>query len=124
MKNRNSKKTVVLGASPNKNRYSYAAVERLMAKGHEVIPIGLRKGLINGIEIKNDLKPEKEIDTISMYVGPRNQEYYWDFIESTMPKRIIFNPGAENPELAERAKNMGIETENACTLVLLGLNSY
>ncbi|MEL6924785.1 MAG: CoA-binding protein [Bacteroidota bacterium] len=118
------KKTIVLGASPNTRRYAYHAVQRLLAAGHEVIPVGIKKGIIEGIPIRNDQSLIEDIDTITLYINPTIQKSYYDYILSLKPNRIIFNPGTENPELANLAKEKGIETEVACTLVLLSLNEY
>jgi len=121
-----SKKTAIFGATPNSNRYAFLAAERLSAKEHEFVPIGIKKGDVLGTPIL-DLaqKPNvNDIDTVTMYIGPQNQAQWEDYILSLNPKRIIFNPGAENPSLAQKAANNGIETLNACTLVMLGNNLY
>ncbi len=115
---------MVLGASTNPARYSYQAVHRLVESGHEVIPIGIKKGSVAGIEIINDRPLIKELDTITLYLNPQRQEQYYDYIISLKPKRIIFNPGTENFKLAQLAKTEGIETSNACTLVLLSIGQY
>src|SRR5690606_9884991 len=118
------KKTLVLGASTNPDRYAYKAIHALSAKGHEVVPVGIKKGEVAGIPIQNELVPHSNIDTITLYVGPQNQQHYFDYILSTNPKRIIFNPGTENPELEKLAESKGIETLEACTLVLLSTGQY
>ena len=119
------KKTVVLGATPTPTRYAYAAVEALHARGHEVIPIGRRKGTIAGIPIVNDPIPVTDVDTVTLYLGPENQVPYYDYLLDTLrPRRIIFNPGTENTELMRRARDAGIEVEIACTLVMLAIQDY
>ncbi len=120
----NNKTTVVIGASPNADRYSYKATISLQNHQHTVYPIGLRKGIINGLEIITDKPALKDIDTVTLYVGPDNQPYWYDYILSLKPKRIIFNPGTENPELEKMAADKGIQTEEACTLVLLSIKQY
>lgn len=119
------KKTAVIGATPKKERYAYLATERLTAHGHEAIPLGIRKGMIEGIEIITDW-PEKidELDTVTMYVGPARQEQYYDYIIGLHPKRVIFNPGTENPIFYELLAKENIEYEEACTLVLLSTSAY
>lgn len=119
------KRTLILGASPNPERYSYKATLLLAEKGHPVFPVGLREGMIGDYAILTE-KPElKNIDTLTLYVGPRNQNVFYDYILKTIhPKRIIFNPGTENNELVKLAREQGIETEMACTLVLLSINNY
>ena len=127
MKNFNEikmKKTIVLGATPNPNRYAYRATSRLQEEGHEVIPIGIRKGEIEGIKIENGTPQYEGVDTITLYLNPDNQKLYYDYIFSLKPKRIIFNPGTENFELIKLAKEKGIETEIGCTLVMLSINNY
>jgi predicted CoA-binding protein len=120
----NNKTTVVIGASPNADRYSYKATISLQNHQHTVYPVGLRKGVINGLEIITDKPALQNIDSVTLYVGPDNQPYWYDYILALKPKRIIFNPGTENPELAKMAADKGIQTEEACTLVLLSIKQY
>lgn len=119
-----NKKTLVLGASPNQRRYSNMAVHRLTEAGHEVVPVGLRNGAIAGVEIIKGQPQAEGVDTITLYLNPQNQRQHYDYIFSLKPKRIIFNPGAENLELYRIAQEKGIEVENACTLVMLSLQQY
>lgn len=119
------KKTLILGASSNPERYSYKATLKLAQNGHEVVPVGLREGQIENHQILTNMPIVEGIDTVTMYVGAKNQSVYYDYILNQIkPKRIVFNPGAENPELTQLAQQKGIETEEACTLVLLSLGSY
>jgi predicted CoA-binding protein len=119
-----SKKTVVIGASPNTSRYSNKAVRLLERYNHEVVPIGIRKGKINDCDIVLDRPAIHDVDTVTLYVGPQNQPPYFDYILSLNPKRIIFNPGTENDELAQLAMNNGIEVVENCTLVMLHSDLY
>ena len=126
MRNNNSvkKRTVVLGASPNPSRYAYFAVRSLTNFGHEAIPVGVKKGSIEGIEIINGKPPLEEVDTVTLYLNPERQKEYYDYILSLKPRRIIFNPGTENPELARLAEANGITVEIACTLVMLTVGTF
>ena len=117
-------KTVVLGASNNPIRYSYTAVHQLLNRGHEVIPVGIKKGDIAGIPIQNGMPEIEDVHTITLYLNPKRQEQYYDYILGLNPKRIIFNPGTENPALIQLAQTKNIETEIACTLVMLSVGSY
>jgi uncharacterized protein len=119
-----NKPTVVIGASPNEERYSFKATVSLLNHQHDVYPIGIRKGKINSINIITDKPILEDIDTVTLYVGPDNQAPWMDYIFSLNPKRIIFNPGTENPEFEAMAKIKGIEATQACTLVLLSINQY
>jgi uncharacterized protein len=119
-----SKKTLVLGASTNTERYSYLAVNKLLKYKHEVVAIGLKPGKIQEIEIETDLIPFENIDTITLYVNEKNQKQYYEYIISLKPKRIIFNPGTENEELYKLAKNNNILPIEACTLVMLSTGQY
>ena len=118
------KKTVVLGATPNPERYAYLATSRLKKAGHEVLPVGNKKGEIEGIVIENGTPQYEGVDTVTLYLNPDNQKPYYEYILSLKPKRIIFNPGTENWELVKLAKEQGIETEIACTLVMLSIGNY
>lgn len=118
------KKTLVLGASENPNRYSNMAVKKLLSHGHEVVAIGRRDGIIGHTPIHKSTPNLTEVDTVTLYLNPGNQLPYYNYILSLHPKRIIFNPGTENEELEQLAQKAGIETKKACTLVMLSTNQY
>ncbi|MBS1663202.1 MAG: CoA-binding protein [Bacteroidetes bacterium] len=118
------KKTLVLGASDNPDRYSYLAMNRLRVKGHPVVAIGRKRVRAGDIEIETEKKEYADVDTVTLYLSAKNQKEYYDYILSLHPKRIIFNPGAENPELERLAQENGIEPMEACTLVLLSTGQY
>lgn len=119
-------KTLIIGASNNPNRYSYKAAFSLQHAGFEFIPFGVKRGDIIGRKINNDWKDNwrEEVDTVTMYVNPKLQEQYYDQIIALAPRRVIFNPGTENYDFSQRLKAADIESENACTLVLLSINQY
>ena len=119
-----SKKTLVLGASDNPSRYSYLAVNRLRSHGHRVVAIGKKNAIVADVPIEKEKKDWNGVDTITIYLNPFHQPQYYDYILSLKPKRIIFNPGAENDELADLAAKNGITPVEACTLVLLSTNQY
>jgi len=119
-----SKKTVVIGASTNVERYSYKATEKLKAYGHEVVPVGLKEGEIVGLQILTGLPEVKGVDTVTMYVGPKNQSAYYQYILDLKPKRVVFNPGTENPEFEDQLTSAGIAPVEACTLVMLSVGNY
>lgn len=116
--------TMVLGASPNPERYSYMATVMLSQKGYTVYPFGIKNGMIQSLPIVQDWPSKGSIDTLTLYLGPQAQEAYYDQIIALAPKRIIFNPGTENPILAGMAKAAGIATLEACTLVMLTTGQY
>ena len=119
-----SKKTLVLGASDNPSRYSYLAVNRLRSHGHPVVAIGKKNAMVAGVPIEKEKKDWSDIETVTLYLNPTHQQQYYDYILSLKPERIIFNPGAENDELADLAVKNGIKPIEACTLVLLSTNQY
>ncbi|MHB1179690.1 MAG: CoA-binding protein [Daejeonella sp.] len=118
------KKTLILGATDNPSRYANLAANRLVAHGHPIVNIGIKSGVAAGVEIEKAGRIYADLDTITLYLGPQNQPQYYDYILDSKPKRIIFNPGAENPELEELAGQNGIETLEACTLVMLSTGQY
>ena len=118
------KKTLVIGASENRSRYSNLATNNLKGKGHDVVALGKRPGEINGITIETEKVPFENVDTVTLYLNPTNQKQYYDYIVSLQPKRVIFNPGTENEELEELLAAKGIKTQEACTLVLLSTGQY
>src|SRR5690242_9740640 len=120
----NKKKTLILGASDNPSRYSYLALNRLRNNGHPVVAIGRKKAKVSDVELDTDQKEFNDIDTITLYLNPTNQQQYYDYILSLHPKRVIFNPGTENAELEKMLKKNGIQPVEACTLVLLSTGQY
>ena len=118
------KNTVVIGASENPGRYASLAVGSLLRHGHKVFPVGLRKGTIHDLPIITEKSVIPDVDTVTLYIRPEIQKTMYDYILSLKPKRIIFNPGTENPELEQLASEKGIETEEACTLVMLSIGNY
>ena len=118
------KTTLVVGASTNENRYSFQAVKQLRANDYPVIAFGLRTGEIFGVPIETQWQDWKNIDTITLYVGPSNQSDLFEKIMLVQPKRVIFNPGTENMLLAEKLSSHGIHVVEACTLVLLTTRQY
>src|SRR6478752_3372528 len=119
-----NKTTAIIGASPRTDRYAYLATERLVKHGHKVYPIGIHAGKIGLETIITDKPQLTDVDTVTLYVGPQNQAAWFDYIYSLHPKRIIFNPGTENPEFEAEATKKGIECVEACTLVLLSIDKY
>lgn len=115
------KRTVVVGATPNPSRYAYLAANMLKDYKHDVVPIGIKQGEVAGEKILNIRERPiiKDVDTITLYIGPQHQPEWYDYLLGLKPRRIIFNPGTENEEFEKRATAAGIEVEEACTLVLL-----
>ena len=118
------KKTLILGATPDTNRYAYLAAERLQSHGHEFIPVGRKKGSVLGKTIINDRPIVGNVDTVTLYINPQNQIDEYQYILSLKPKRVIFNPGTENEELEEILQKNGIEVEIGCTLVMLSVGTF
>jgi predicted CoA-binding protein len=119
-----NKKTLVLGASTNPSRYSNMAINRLVNYGHSVVAVGLKEGEVSGVKIQTKQVPFTNIDTVTLYLNPQRQKEYYNYIIGLEPKRVIFNPGTENPELYQLLELNGIQREVACTLVMLGVNQY
>ena len=120
------KKTVIIGATPDRSRYAYLAAQMLAQYNLDFVPVSIKTGEVLGREIL-DLRKRPSIDgvdTVTMYVGTRNQAEWLDYILSLNPKRIIFNPGTENDEFGRRAEERGIEALEACTLVMLRTGQY
>lgn len=119
-----NKRTLVLGASLKSNRYSNYAIQRLVANNYDVVAYGLKNGVVGGVKIDTELKLYDNLHTVTIYLNPKRQKEYYNYIVSLKPERVIFNPGTENPELYEILKTNGIAFETSCTLVLLATNQY
>src|ERR1044071_8025625 len=116
------KKTLVMGASTDPGRYAYKAIKMLGRYGHPVVAVGKKQDELDGIAIEKEHVQFDGVDTVTLYLNPMNQRQYYDYIIGLKPKRVIFNPGTENPELYSLLKDNGIEIEVGCTLVMLSIN--
>lgn len=116
--------TLVLGASTNPNRYSNIAIKRLTGKNQVIVALGLKKGKVGEVVIDDEKQDYKNVDTVTLYLSPKNQESYYNYIIGLQPRRVIFNPGTENLEFVKMLQENNIEAEIACTLVLLSTNQY
>lgn len=119
-----NKKTLVLGASLNPSRYSNYVIKKLISQNIETVALGLRQGVVAGVTIHTELVSFENLHTVTLYLNPKNQIMYYDYIVLLKPKRVIFNPGTENPELYKILKENTIPFEAACSLVLLSTNQY
>jgi predicted CoA-binding protein len=123
MLNSKNKPTLILGASEKHDRISFQVANKLIDGGEDVFLIG-RGNEVNGVKIHKELLDIEGLDTISLYLNAQRQKEYYEYIIDQNPKRVIFNPGAENAELMELLIENGIHSENACTLVLLTIGAY
>lgn len=119
-----SKKTLVMGASSNPERYAHKAIKMLQNFRHPVVAVGKKEDQVDGLKIEKQQLPFEGVDTVTLYLNPMNQKQHYDYIVGLKPKRVIFNPGTENPEFYTLLQQNGIEIEVACTLVLLSTNQY
>ncbi len=120
------KKTVIIGATTNPGRYAYLAAEMLTEYKHEIVPVGIKAGEVFCKEILpiQDHPKIEGVDTITLYIGPQHQPEHYEYLLSLKPKRVIFNPGTENPEFEKLVEDSGAEAWQACTLVLLKSGQY
>jgi predicted CoA-binding protein len=115
----------VLGASAKPERYSNQAIRLLREYGHHVIPVNPAQKEIEGIAaVPNVDALPKTVDTVTMYVSPAHSTPLLAGLLALKPRRIIFNPGAENPALEKPLAEAGINVEEACTLVLLRTGQF
>ncbi len=119
-----NKKTVVLGASAKPEKYAYKAITMLVEKGHSVLAIGQNTGEVAGVKIYTKAIPLSKVNTVTLYLNAARQRDYYNYIVEAKPKRVIFNPGTENPEFYQLLELNKIKVEVACTLVLLATNQY
>lgn len=117
-------RVLIIGASTNPDRYAFKALELLKEKGHEVFLKGNKEGLASGLTIQVGTNDFDHIHTVTLYVGPQNQQELLEDLSQINPERIIFNPGTENPKLYAEIKKLNIQVDEACTLVLLQTNQF
>ncbi len=118
------KTTLVLGASVNTERYSNKAIQKLRANKIKVFAVGAKKGTVLDVSIEVEKLQFQDIDTVTLYLNPIRQKEFYEYVIGLKPNRVIFNPGTENSEFIKLLKEKNIETEVACTLVLLSINQY
>jgi len=119
-----NKTTLIIGASESRVRYSYLAAERLLSHGYSIACIGLKPGSVLGVPIQTGTPDLQDIDTVTLYINPKRQPAYYDYLIQLAPRRVIFNPGTENAELEDLLNSHGVETLEACTLVMLATGRY
>lgn len=119
-----AKKTLIIGASTDPSRYSYLAADRLVSHKHEIELLGVKEGIVAGKEINTEKAKFEDIDTVTLYVNPQRQSEYFDYVAELKPRRVIFNPGTENPTFESFLTEKGIEPIEACTLVMLTTGQY
>lgn len=119
-----TEKVLVLGASLKADRYSNIAINMLLDYGHEVTAVGNKIGEVRTISVIKEIPGNIQFDTVTLYLNPKNQEPYYQSILKLKPKRVIFNPGTENPIFMGLLRDAGIFVEIACTLVLLRTNQF
>ena len=117
-------KTLILGASTNPNRYAYLALNSLLKNDYLVEGVGAKQAEVHGIEIHKEQKRFSDIDTVTLQLGAKNQKAYYDYLLQLKPRRVIFNPGTQNPELENILEESNIEVVHACTLVMLSTQQY
>ncbi|WP_395743733.1 CoA-binding protein [Prosthecobacter sp.] len=118
-------RVVIVGASDKPERYSHRALLLLRKHGHEVVPVHPRLAEIEGIPVVSDLSAiSGAVDTVTMYVGAAISDGLRDKLLGLKPRRVIFNPGAENALLAVDLEKAGIACADACTLVLLNTGQF
>lgn len=120
------KKTVIVGSTPKPYRYAHQAALMLDERDYPFIPLGIQHGDVLGRDILNiyDRPHIEDVDTLTLYINPGRQKDWYEYLLSLRPKRIIFNPGSENPEFKKLAEKQGIECLEACTLVMLSVGNY
>ncbi len=114
----------VIGLSDNPDRYAYKAAKQLLAHGYPVIGYGLRNVNVLGIQVITDKKPVHDVDTVTLYVGPRHQDAWMPLLLELKPRRVIFNPGTEDYGNQLKLEEVGIEVVEACTLVMLSIGTF
>lgn len=119
-----NKKTLVIGASTNPERYSNMAIRSLRSHHHDVVALAKRAGVVADISIQTEFPVNNDIHTVTMYVGEKHQQEYYKLLLELKPERVIFNPGAENFELADMLEMNGVETIEGCTLVMLNTGQF
>lgn len=117
-------RVLIYGASTNPDRYAFKALSLLKEKGHEVFLKGNKAGIASSLVIHVDHNDFDHIHTVTLYVGPQNQQNLIEDLTQIKPARIIFNPGTENPKLYPEIDKLNIEVEEACTLVLLHTDQF
>ncbi|MDQ3622496.1 MAG: CoA-binding protein [Verrucomicrobiota bacterium] len=120
-----ARNVVVLGATPKTDRFAYRAMKMLREYGERPIPVNPAFKEILGETCYASISEVPEpIDTVTVYIGAARSEALIAEIVSARPRRIIFNPGAENERLAREAEATQIQVVHDCTLVMLQAGAF
>jgi predicted CoA-binding protein len=122
--NKMARKTLIIGASTEPSRYAYLAANKLLRHKHEIELLGVKEGIVAGKKIKTEKENFEDIDTVTLYLNPKRQAEYFDYVAKLNPRRVIFNPGTENLGFKKFLSENGIESIEACTLVMLSTEQY
>jgi len=122
--NKVMEQTLVIGATTKEDRYANRAIKALRSHKYPVVAFGQKAGRVEDVDIETEWNPDWDIETVTLYLGPQNQEGYIDKIIALKPKRVIFNPGTENPGFIEKLRAEKIYPEIGCTLVMLSIGTY
>ncbi|MFH0921332.1 MAG: CoA-binding protein [Fibrobacterota bacterium] len=115
----------VLGASDKTDRYSYKAIKQLTEKGHRTFPVNPLLKNIDGVPVCKSIRDIPEpVDTLTVYLSAANSNGIAPDILASGARRVIFNPGAENPELTAQLTENNVSVLNACTLVMLNTEQF
>ncbi len=115
----------IIGASHKPQRYAYKAQQMLMQAGHQVYPVSGNGREIMGVPgYRSASEISDAIDTVTLYLNPQRHDAIKQELLALKPRRIIFNPGTESEELAQFYQQHGIQTLQACTLVLLRTDQF
>lgn len=118
-------RVVIVGASDRPDRYAHKAMLALQKHGHETVLVHPRLKEISGLQVHATLQEITDgVDTVTMYVGPAASAGMAADLIALKPRRVIFNPGTESPELKSELRNAGIRAEEACTLVMLATGQF
>ena len=116
--------TLVIGATTKEDRYANRAIRALRSRKYPVVAFGQKSGTVEDVEIETEWNPNWDIETVTLYLNPKNQEAYIDKILALKPNRVIFNPGTENPDFIEKLRSAKIHPEIGFTVVMLSIGTY
>lgn len=117
------KTVAVIGASSDRSHYSNKAVRAYRQEGWEVHPVNPNEDTVEGLQVVDTIGDVSQpIDRVTVYVNPKTGKSLLDDIAATGPGEVFFNPGAEDPELLKRAKDLGLNVKAECSITNLGLS--
>jgi uncharacterized protein len=111
----------VIGASSDRQKFGNKALRAFRDRGYTVIPINPREAEVEGEKsYASVLDVPGAVDMATFYVAPNLGLRILDDVVKKGIAEVWLNPGADAPPVVERARELGLKTMVACSILAIG----